>query len=375
MKIVVNKNTIEGIINLMEKVINQKTTIPALLNTLIETKGEDVTVTASDAAKTLVMRFKAEGPAEEARFCVNAMMLNKALHDMPAEPVTFEVAEERLTVNYKDGYTYMPTFPVDYYPVPLMYEYKERMKLPGLWLADAIKRTAWAAAKDETRQAMSGVNVAQKDGGIDLVATDGRALVRQHAIVADQPDDANASLIIPKDVADLLTHLPLTDDTEIEWSDNAAHMKMRDHDLYFSLCTEKYPNYAAIFPKETSSEVTVNRVEMMDALRRVTPFINNSSYMAIVEVNESGLTVQGNDYERSTAARTTIDHMGLTGQDMKFGVSATLLMAELKNTVAINVTIRTVDATHPIIIEPSEDEETPTESTLMIAMPMRVDEE
>lgn len=375
MKLIVNKNTIEGIINLMEKVINQKTAIPILLNALIETKGEDVTVTASDAAKTLVMRFKAVQPAEESRLCVNAMMLSKALHDMPAEPLTFDIAEERLTINYTDGYTYMPTFPVDEYPVPLRYEYKERMKVPGLWLADAIKRTAWAAAKDEIRQAMSGVNVAQKDGGVDLVATDGRALVRQHVMVPDQPDDACASLIIPKDVAGLLTYLPLDADTEIEWTDNAAHIKMHDHDLYFSLCTEKYPNYAAIFPKETNSEVTVNRIEMMDALRRVTPFTNNSSCMATIEANENGLTVKGYDSERSTAASTTIDHQGLTGQDMKFGVSATLLMAELKNTVALNVTIRTVDATHPIVIEPSVDEESPTESTLMIAMPMRIEEE
>lgn len=375
MKLIVNKNTIEGIINLMEKVINQKTAIPILLNALIETKGEDVTVTASDAAKTLVMRFKAVEPAEEARLCVNAMMLSKALHDMPAEPVTFDIAEERLTINYTYGYTYMPTFPVDDYPVPLMYEYKERMKVPGLWLADAIKRTAWAAAKDEIRAAMSGVNVAQKDGGVDLVATDGLALVRQHVIVPDQSNEAGASLIIPKDVADLLTHLPLDADTEIEWSDNAAHIKVNDHDLYFSLCTEKYPNYAAIIPKETSSDVTVNRVEMMDALRRVTPFINNSSCMATIEANEDGITVKGYDYERSTAASTTIDHQGLTGHDMKFGVSATLLMAELKNTVAINVAIRTVDAAHPIIIEPSADEETPKESTLMIAMPMRIEEE
>lgn len=375
MKIVVNKNTIEGIITLMEKVINQKTPIPALLNALIEVKGEDITITATDAAKTLVMRFKAVEPAEEARLCVNAMMLSKALHDMPAEPVTFDITEERLTINYTDGYTYMPTFPVDEYPEPLMYEYKERMKVPGLWLADAIKRTAWAAAKDELRQAMSGVNVAQKDGGIDLVATDGRALVRQHVIVPEQPDEASASLIIPKDVAELLIHLPLDEDTEIEWTDNAGHIKMHDHDLYFSLCTEKYPNYAAIIPKETSSEVTVNRIEMMDALRRVTPFINNSSCMATIEANEGWLTVKGYDYERNTAASTTINNLGQTTQAMKFGVSATLLMAELKNTVALNVTIRTVDATHPIIIEPSEDEETPTESTLMIAMPMRVDEE
>lgn len=375
MKIVINKNTIEGIINLMEKVINQKTAIPILLNALIEVRGEDVTVTASDAAKTLIMRFKAVEPTEETRFCVNAMMLSKALHDMPAEPVTFEIAEEKLTVNYTDGFTSMPTFPVDDYPMPLIYEYKERLKLPGLWLTDAIKRTAWAAAKDETRQAMSGVNVAQKDGGIDLVATDGRALVRQHVLVADQPDDASASLIIPKDVADLLTHLPLDEDTEIEWTDSAAHIKMHDHDLYFSLCTEKYPNYAAIIPKETSSEVTVNRIELMNALRRVTPFINNSNSMAIIEANEGRLTIKGYDYERSTAASTTIDNLEQTTQAMKFGVSTTLLMAELKNTVALNVTIRTVDAAHPIIIEPSEDEELPTESTLMIAMPMRIEEE
>lgn len=375
MKLIVNKNTIEGIISLMEKVINQKTTIPILLNALIETKGEDVTVTASDAAKTLIMRFKAVEPAEESRLCVNAMMLSKALHDMPGDPVTFELDGERLTINYKGGHTYMPTFPVDEYPVPLMYEYKERMKVPGLWLSDAIKRTAWAAAKDEIRAAMSGVNVAQKDGGIDIVATDGRALVRQHVIVPDQPDEACASLIIPKDVADLLTHLPLDEDTEIEWTDSAGHIKMRDHDLYFSLCTEKYPNYAAIIPKDESSEVTVNRIELMDALRRVTPFINEASKLATIETNDDGLTIQGFDLGLETGARTTIDHQGLTGQDMKFGVSATLLMAELKNTVALNVTIRTIDAAHPIIIEPSEDEETPTESTLMIAMPMRVDEE
>ena len=375
MKLIANKNTIEGTIALMEKVIHQKTPIPALLNALIEVKGEDITITATDAAKTLVMRFKAVEPAEEARLCVNAMKLGKALHDMPAEPVTFELDGERLTINYMDGHTYMPTFPVDEYPAPLVYEYKERMKVPGLWLADAIKRTAWAAAKDELRIAMGGVNVAQKDGGVDLVATDGLALVRQHVLIPEQPEEANASLIIPKDVADLLTHLPLDEDTEIEWSDSAGHIKMRDHDLYFSLCTEKYPNYAAIIPKETSSEVTVNRVEMMDALRRVTPFINEASKLATIEANDDGITIQGFDLGLETGARTTIDHQGMTGQDMKFGVSATLLMAELKNTVALNVTIRTADATHPIIIEPSEDEETPTESTLMIAMPMRVDEE
>lgn len=379
MKIIVNKDSIEGIMSLMKEVVNQKTPLPILLNVLIDVKGDDVTITGGDGTKTLIMRCKTEEPnTEEAHFCVNTLMMCNALHDMPDEPVSMELEGSRLTIHYEGGYTYMPTLPADDYIVPAETEYKDRMPLPGLWVSGIIKRTIWATAKDDFRPVQTCIHIAQVDGGLDLVATDSRSLVRNHFLVEDQTDNASASVSIPRDVADLLTRLPLTADTEIEWTETSAHIKMGDHDVFFSLCVEKYPNYNAVIPKATEikSTATVSKRELFEALRRVAPFTNSSaSCRAVIEVNADGLSVCGQDIEVETGAYNIIEVVEASGPDMKFGVSATQLMAELKNIVATNVTLRTVDYKHAIIVEPAEDEQTEKESVLMLAMPMRVDEE
>lgn len=372
MEFTIRKDIIASIVSHMEKVINQKTDIPILLNMKVDTTGDDITVTASSSACTLIMRSKLEKKEEsELHFCVNAQQLGDALHDMPNEPIKFDLGDNgRLFVRSSTGYAYMPTFPAeDFIEFPI-YEYKETMHIPGVWLQDALKRAAWATAKDELRKAMTGIHLAQSEGGIDAVATDGRALVLQHTFVEGQPEQANASFTLPKDVASLISRMDLPSDIMVEWSETAAHIQILSNDLYFTLCTDQYPNYKAVMNISAESGMELPLVDLISALRRVAPFVEKSSKV-IVSTNENGMELQCDNEYTGSGAYDFIQKLDSTGECVKFAVDAQLLMSGLKILPAMNVMVKARDERHSILIVPSDGDE--ADEITVLLMPMRIE--
>jgi DNA polymerase-3 subunit beta len=279
------------------------------------------------------------------------------------------VTDTRLTVTHTRGNTYIPVLPTEEYPIPPEQQYDNRMEIPAEWLMRALKGAAFAVASDGLRQQMTGINLKRTGSGVDVVATDGRALVVFHSDrVDDDTCSFGSSFPMPRKAADMVATLSHEDTIHVEWNDKHALVMAPDTELRFVLLEGTYPKYEAVIPTERKTLITVLRSQFITALRRVAPFCDRSSERAVITARDGVITISGEDDCRQSGAITTMV-AEIDGGDVTVGVSASLLLAELQRIPSLEIKMYILDSNRPIVMRHEDD----GESVVMLAMPMRVE--
>lgn len=374
MKIIVSKSVIEGAANMLSKVINAKNALPILADILCEVKDKKMQMTASDSEVIMSMSIELETQEGEGRFCVGADLLRNALGQLAEQPVTIFATTEsdmKFTLQHSTGETFFPLENADEYPLPMAEKYNETLDtLKGQWLTDALKRCLWATANDDLRPIMCGVYFALKDGYLDIVASDGHALVKSHYSVIDQVAlNRIGSFIMPKKVAKILGDVTTTD-AKVEWNDRWAHVNVGLCDVTFRLIEGKYPNYNSVIPEDQQLCAIVPRAFIMNSIRKVIPFAldNCGSKLLRMSFEKDKLTLTGENFDFQMGAHDTMT-IDYPHSPIEIGVNgSTLLTIMAKVCSGQEVCVNMTDASRAITIEPSEQDDD-CEVT-MLAMPM-----
>lgn len=379
MKIIVQKSSLEDAVKNLCKVINPKNALPILGDILFDVneKAKIARLTASDAEVIMTREIRLSECEGGGKFCVDATRLKDALGGLSEQPVTILAtteSDQRFTIQHSSGETYFPLEGADEYPMPTEEKYNETLNgLIGEVMRDAMKRSLWATADDDLRPVMNGVSFALVDGNLDIVASDGHALVKsQYHIEVDEK--RCGSFIMPKKVAKILGDISEEGDyVDIAWNDHWGHIKLTEMGITFRLIEGKYPNYNAIIPKDQPLWAKVDRNRLLNGLHKVIPFTtdNQGAKMVRMHFDVGIMRLSGEDYDFSTGATDSmvIDYKGDT---IEIGVSGSRLKTILQKIGGQEVCISMRDYSHAIVIEPSEQEE--AYDVLMLAMPMMLND-
>lgn len=372
MRIVVSSSAIERAVSRLSNVISSKNALPILNNILCEVKENNMKLTASDTELTMSTVVCLQEVEGEGKFCVPAAKIKDAMSQLSEQPVTFIAAIESdmlLTIRHQTGEVFFPIENADEYPLPATDKYTETLNdIKGEWLRDAIKRTLWATATDDLRPVMSGVYFGLNDGFIDVVASEGHVLVKSKYSVIDKVAmNRIGSFIMPKKVAKVLGGIVDDNLVNIEWNDRWAHISLWDFDLSFRLIEGKYPNYNAIIPDNQPLIAQASRSTLINSIRKVLPFANDSSMMLKLSFEDILLSISGDDYDLSQGATDKLN-VEYNGDPIKIGIKGPTLLSLLSKLGGMDVTIYMTDPTRPMVIKPFDQ---PTDcEVLMLTMPM-----
>lgn len=378
MKLIVSKAVIEGAAKMLSKVINKKNPLPILGDILCDVKDNQMRMTASDSEVIMSMSIKLDTQEGDGSFCVSADLLRNALSQLPEQPVTIIVTTDgdmKFTLQHQSGSAFFPLDDADTYPLPMDEKYNDAIDaMKGQWLIDALKRCLWAAADDELRPIMCGVCFSLSDGNLDIVASDGHALAKsRYSVIAQVNQACEASFIIPKKVAKILSDVTTTD-AKIEWNDCWAHVNVGLCDVTFRLIEGKYPNYNSVIPEDQPLCAIVPRAFIMNSIRKVIPFAldNCGSKLLRMSFEKDKLTLEGQnlDFQMGAHDTMTIDY---PYKPIEIGVNGSTLITIMSKLIGRDVCVNMSDETRAITIEPSEQYDD-SEVTMLI-MPMLLSNE
>jgi len=379
MKIIVSKSSLEDAVKNLCKVINPKNALPILGDILFEVneKAKIARLTASDSEVIMTREIALSECEGGGKFCVEATRLKDALGGLSEQPVTILAtteSDQRFTIQHSSGETYFPLEGADEFPMPTEEKYNETLDgVKSEWMRDAMKRSLWATDDNGLCPTMNGVSFALVDGDLDIVASDVHVLVKsQYHTMADEK--RCGSFIMPRKVAKILGDIAEEGDyVDIDWNDSWGHIELTEMDITFRLIEGKYPKYNAIIPKDQPLCATVDRIRLLNGLRKVIPFTTDNQGAKMVRMYFEGeeLKTSGEDYDFSTGATDSmaIDYEGDT---IEIGVSGSRLKTILQKIGGQDVCIGMSDPSHAIVIEPSEQED--TYDVLMMAMPMMLND-
>ena len=375
MKFVISSASMLNHLQAINRVINSKSTLPILDCFLLELKGEKLTLTAADSETRLETWVEVNSAEGEGSLAINAKNLLDPLRELPDQPLTFDINDETLEVfiYYQNGKYNFVGLKGDEYPDPKPLKEDSAMSLiiDSEMLLSGINRTVFATADDELRPVMNGIYFDITSEDLTFVASDGHKLVR--VTTTDSKGDGRSSFILPKKPANLLKSiLPRENgDVEINFDENNAYLTMGNYKMVCRFVEGRYPNYNSVIPQNNSNSVVLDRLSLLNALKRVSVFSNPSIGLVKLQLSEDKIVITAQDIDFLTAAEETIS-CTYEGNVMNIGFKAVFLIEILDNIPSSDVRIELSDPSRAGLILPVEQEE--NEDMLTLLMPMMLND-
>lgn len=374
MRFTVSSTALSGKLNALSRVINSKNSLPILADFIFEVKDNVLHLTASDSENTMKTTLELTESDGDGIFAIGNHDLLEAVKGFSEQPITIDVdmTANLARISYQNGQFSLPVDNPDEFPqTQELGDDATVINITSNLLAENINRSIFATAQDELRPVMNGIYFDLTPDCLSIVASDGHKLVRNK--IFSVKNDTPASFILPKKPATLLKNLLGKDDTNVSISfDNRnAEIDFEDGVISCRLIEGRYPNYNSVIPQGNPNQVTVDRLALLSALRRVQPFASESSNLIRFHLESGLLQLDAEDYDFS---KTATEKMACeyTGQTMNIGFKGASFIEILSNFDCPEIIIQLADPSRAGLVLPSEQPE--NEDVLMLMMPMLIND-
>ena len=296
----------------VQGVVEKRNTMPILSNILLEVKQDGAEIIATDLEIGMRGLYKAT-VLKPGGVTISARKLFEIIKELPPGDIELTAGDNNWTTIQagKSQFKIVGLPSADYPALPAI-EREGLTPLSGAGLLELIRKTLFAAGDNDARYILNGLLVtlvsSEKKTTLRLVGTDGHRLA-----VAEQdlgkagakgaPQEIKA--IIPKKAAhEMRRLLEEGGDTEplIGFAKNMMIFRKSGLLLTSRLMEGNYPNYQQVIPKEGGRRITVNRVELESALRRVSVLSKDKASAVKVSFEPGKMTLFSSspDYGEAT---------------------------------------------------------------------------
>lgn len=374
MRFTVSSTALSGKLNALSRVINSKNSLPILGDFIFEVKDNMLHLTASDSENTMKTTVELTESDGDGIFAIGNHDLLEAVKGFSEQPITIDVdtATNMAKISYQNGQFSLPIDNPDEFPQPQeIAQDATVINIPCGLLAENINRSIFATAQDELRPVMNGIYFDLTTDCLAIVASDGHKLVRNK--IFSVKGETPASFILPKKPANLLKNLLGKDDTNVSitFDSRNAEIDYEDGVITCRLIEGRYPNYNSVIPQGNPNQVTVDRLALLSALRRVQPFASESSNLIRFHLESGLLQLDAEDYDFSKTATEKLA-CEYAGQSMNIGFKGSSFIEILSNFDCSEVIIQLADPSRAGLVLPSEQPE--NEDVLMLMMPMLIND-
>ena len=373
MKFTVSSAELLSHLQAISRVINSKNSLQILDNFLLSLEGNTLTMTASDIETTLITSMEVHDVEGSGAVAVANKLLLDTLREFSDQPLTFQIDDNTLAmvVTSANGTYNFIGQSGDMYPqLPQLDENIKNLTISVPVLLSGISKTFFCMADDELRPVMNGIYFDVADD-LTLVATDAHKLVRFKSayISASVGEGENLNFILPKKPATMLRNiLPKeTGDVEIKLDAKNAHFQLENYTMVCRQVEGRYPNYNGVIPQNNPFKVILDRVTLLNALKRVSVFSNQASNLIKLDFSSNQVHISAQDIDFSISADETITCQ-YEGEPIKIGFKSTFLIEMLGNVDSSDVVLELADPSRAGIMLPFENAE--GEEILMLLMPM-----
>lgn len=373
MRFIVSTSILSKGLQLVGGIITSNATMPITENFLFELKGNELTITGCDLETMIKTKIEvqAEPESEGGSICIGAKILLEYIKSLPDQPITFNVNTKELMVDVatNSGNYKISGERADEYPKEPEMENEHTFTLPSLRLIEGINKTIFATSNDTLRPTMTGIYFEMNESDLTLVTTDAHRLIR--LMYLDITPTEVGSFIVPKKPLQQLKNLLPHDDSATSLSYTDKHLFVRSGltTLSCRLIDGKFPPYRAVIPTENPFLLTINRVDLTNALRRVSLFSDKSTTQIVFDIVGNSVTLSGQNEDFSYEGNEKLSGQ-FDGEDMKIAFNARLLIEMLNNMSSENIKLELSVPSRAGIFRPSEV--TDYEDVLMLLMPLNV---
>ena len=372
MKLIISSTELLRGVMAVSKAIPAKSPLPILENFLFNVKDGHLEITASDSELTLRTQIEVENAVEEGKIAVPAKHMMDLLKELPDQPLSIAtINDSSFICSWASGESTLPYFPAEDYPeITGTDETAVTIQFPAQSLVDGISSTIYATADDEIRPAMNGILFDIDTASTTLVASDSHKLICY--TTKDVQASEKASFILHKKPAGILKAIIGKDEenVDISFDSKNAVFKFGQTVVICRLVIGKYPKYRDVIPQNESNILRINRVQLLNTVKRVSVCSNKASNHIKFDLKSGSLMVSAQDLGFSIAAHETMQCQ-YDGEDLTIGFKSPFIIEILANMNCGELVMKFLDSKRAALVVPAETEEE-SEKICGIIMPIMI---
>ncbi len=348
--------------------IVSKPVLPILDHFLFNIKDGKLTISTTDLETSMSSTFDVEAK-EDILVAIPSKIILDTVRSIGDQPITFTVVEEGFAVEMSTSigkYSLTGLNGIDFPKIPDV-ESDKSFSMPSNVLLRCISKTVFATGNDELRLNFTGVFVEMTNDEINFVATDANRLVRLTR--KDIKPGFEHSFILPKKALGLLKS-SLSNDVspvQIDFNNSNVFFNVNNMKLSCRLIDEKYPDYRMVIPQENNNVISVNRVDLLETVRRVSNFSNKTTHQIRIKITGNELAASAEDIEMANEANEKRS-CEYDGEDIEIGFNSKFLVEMLANLDHPQALLKLSTPNKAGLLSPVENED--DEDVLMLIMPM-----
>jgi len=354
MKIICSQKQLASAVNIVQKAVSTKTTLPILKGILLEATdntlklvGNDLDIGIENHIETNVLR--------EGSIVISSRIFGDIIRKLPDANVEIEVDDQN-TVYIRcanSDFTLIGQSAIEFPDLPYVEE-ENTYTLEQDLLRNMIRQTTFATSQDETRPILTGALIEINNNTLSIVAIDGYRLALRKAYI--DTSIYNKAVVPGKTLNEINRIFGNESDGKVNISFTDKHIlfTIEGTKIVSRLLEGEFINYEQIIPKDYKSKVKVNTRDLLGGIERASLLAKEGKNNLIkFSIKDEYMNISSNVEIGSVKEEVGIE---LEGDDIDIGFNSKYLIEALKVMDSEELILEFTTGVSPCIMKPADNE-------------------
>ena len=366
MEIIVRRNDFVKELQLVQGIVERKNSIPILSNVLVEARGSEVRISATDLDVSLRCGCAAQ-VQKEGSITLGAKKLYEIARSLPESDVHLTVLPDSwATVECERVVFKMAGLPREDFPSLPEGKATKGIEIPADALRALISRTAFAITAEDARYYLSGALLLLERESASMVATDGHRLAFAQRKVALKVAEPMRVLVPRKAISEIVRLLETEESLTLQPVDSHLVFTVGGRTLTSKVVDAQFPAFEKVIAAAGDKTVNLGRDPLLSAIRRVSLLSSERSRAVKLSLGPGKLELTASSPDLGEARESLSVDYG--GEPVEIGFNAQYLVDFLGVAGGDQVALSLKDAETQGLLRPIGQDET---DYRYIVMPMR----
>ena len=362
---------------IVSRAVTTRAALPITQNVLISTDQSMLKLSATNL-EIAITTWVGAMIEEEGSITVPARLLTEFVNSLGGDRIDLELSENGGSLQLTCGRAEAKINGADaneFPPVPTVDDGMSVSMDPGV-LKTAISRVAFAAATEESRPVLTGVELKLANDKFSLAAADGFRLAVQHGSLAN-PVESDVIVIIPARTLNEIARLigDQSDPVEIMMTPSKGQIMFRTQtvEVVSQLLQGQFPNYEQLIPQTYETRAIFDLPDLLRATRTAGIFARDGSNIVRMQVTPApdqefpGKVIISASSDEVGNNQDEVDAEVLEGGESKIAFNSRYLQDALAVLERGKVVMETTTPSAPGVFKPIDSDD-----YIHVVMPMFV---
>lgn len=365
MKFTCSQGALARALNTVSKAVSIRTTIPILKGILLNVKGSELTVTASDLDLSIETKLEVQA-TEDGSAVVSSKLFSEIIRKLPNAVIQVEEENGKMEISCLGSHFSIVSLPADEFPAIGMASQLEQISVNKDILKDLIKKTTFAASIDEKKGILVGCLLKFTGEKLEMAALDGFRLAVAGSEMRTQQEK---SVVIPArilvEIQKILMETAEEEDVSLILDHKKAEIITKETRVVARLLEGEFIKYRDIIPKTYKTRCIVNREEMLSGIERASLLAKEGKNNLIkldIDTNRIEITSRSEEGNSKETISTEME-----GENLVIGFNSKYVSDVLKAVSDEEVVLEMSSPVSPCLIKPIEGD-----SYTYLVLPVRI---